>query len=274
MAEIKPKLRVDVNHNPTKKGIKVQFVLPQTLEGDAKAQATQKLQSKLNQGLEQYNLTVSQDTDVPYSNVIGFLIPIADIKLLIKNAIGGGQAAPEEAPAPEEPVKENRNQQMLDDKMLSFFSPVDPTELPDNLKNINTPVVEDEKAYFTLDGDSLKIYYKRGGESSFDLTNNILKTSPHLKAALKSLQKGSMKEIKRMMELAGVKEAFDPFLDTELGGYMREYIDQVAEEEGLDLSYRDDFDQAFDMAFVLLNNEHPELRSNIKSILAHRESFF
>ena len=187
MAELKPKLRVDVNHNPTKKGIKVQFVLPQTLEGDAKAQATQKLQSKLNQGLEQYNLTVSQDTDVPYSNVIGFLIPIADIKLLIKNAIGGGQEAPaEETPAEEAPVK----------------------------------------------------------------------------------------EIKRMMELAGVKEAFDPFLDTELGGYMREYIDQVAEEEGLDLSYRDDFDQAFDMAFVLLNNEHPELRSNIKSILAHRESFF
>jgi len=116
MAELKPKLRVDVNHNPTKKGIKVQFVLPQTLEGDAKAQATQKLQSKLNQGLEQYNLTVSQDTDVPYSNVIGFLIPIADIKLLIKNAIGGGaqaEPAPEEAPAPEEPVKEMKRMQEL-----------------------------------------------------------------------------------------------------------------------------------------------------------------
>jgi hypothetical protein len=90
MAEIKPKLRVDVNHNPTKKGIKVQFVLPQAIEGDAKASVTQKLQSKLNQGLSQYNLTVSQDTDVPYSNVIGFLIPIADFKLFIKNALGGG----------------------------------------------------------------------------------------------------------------------------------------------------------------------------------------
>jgi hypothetical protein len=105
------KLKVSVNKNPTKEGIKVQFVLPQTLEGDAKAAAAQKLQSKLNQGLQQYNLTVSQDTDVPYSNVIGFLIPIADIKLLIKNAIGGGKSAPEEAPAeeapaPEKPVKE------------------------------------------------------------------------------------------------------------------------------------------------------------------------
>ena len=87
-----PKLRVDVNHNPTTKGIKVQFVMPQTIEGDAKAEMTQKLQSKLNQGLAQYGLTVSQDTDVPYANVIGFLIPIADVKLMIKKAITGGNA--------------------------------------------------------------------------------------------------------------------------------------------------------------------------------------
>ena len=99
---ISPKLKVDVNHNPTKKGIKVQFVLPQAIEGDAKATATQKLQSKLNQGLSQYNLTVSQDTDVPYSNVIGFLIPITDIKLFIKNAISGGTGDV----APEAPVED------------------------------------------------------------------------------------------------------------------------------------------------------------------------
>jgi hypothetical protein len=120
MANIKPKLIVDVNHNPTKKGIKVQFALPQTLSGDAKAEAAQKLQAKLNQGLEQYNLTVSQDTDVPYSNVIGFLIPIADVKLLIKKALGMGEStepAPEEMPAPEaapeEPVAEMKRMQEL-----------------------------------------------------------------------------------------------------------------------------------------------------------------
>jgi hypothetical protein len=94
MAEIKPKLKVDVNHNPTKKGIKVQFILPSAIEGDAKATVTQKLQEKLNQGLFQYKLTVSQDTDVPYANVIGFLIPIADIKIFIKNAISSGEPTP------------------------------------------------------------------------------------------------------------------------------------------------------------------------------------
>jgi biopolymer transport protein ExbD len=109
------KLKVSVNKNPTKEGIKVQFVLPETLEGDAKTEATQKLQSKLNQGLSQYNLTISQDTDTPYANVIGFLIPIADVKLLIKKALGMGEEgqaepAPEATPAPEaapeEPMKE------------------------------------------------------------------------------------------------------------------------------------------------------------------------
>ena len=92
--------------------------MPQTLEGDAKAEMTQKLQAKLNQGLAQYNLTVSQDTDVPYANVIGFMIPIADIKLLIKNALSGGAAAPApevpaEEPAPEEPVAELKRMQEL-----------------------------------------------------------------------------------------------------------------------------------------------------------------
>ena len=101
-----PKLRVDVNHNPTKKGIKVQFVMPQTIEGDAKAEMTQKLQSKLNQGLAQYGLTVSQDTDVPYANVIGFLIPIADVKLMIKKAITG-------TTSPEAPVAEVTRMQEL-----------------------------------------------------------------------------------------------------------------------------------------------------------------
>jgi hypothetical protein len=101
MAEMQPKLKIDVNHNPTKKGVKVQFVLPQTLEGDAKTQMTQKLQSRLNSGLAQYNLTANADTDVPYANVIGFLISINDIRLLIKNALKGPGAA---SVAPEAPA--------------------------------------------------------------------------------------------------------------------------------------------------------------------------
>ena len=104
------KLKISVNKNPTKEGVKVQFEFPQTIQGDEKAALTQKLQKKLVDGLSQYNLTISQDTDVPKSlgNVIGFLIPIADFRLMIKNAIGGTAETPPApemsvAPAPEVP---------------------------------------------------------------------------------------------------------------------------------------------------------------------------
>jgi hypothetical protein len=90
-----PKLIVDINKNATKKGIKVQFAFPEQLQGDQKAEMTQKIQQKLTQGLSQYKLTVSQDTDVPYENVIGFLIPIMDIKLLVKNAITNTNELPD-----------------------------------------------------------------------------------------------------------------------------------------------------------------------------------
>jgi hypothetical protein len=98
------KLSVSTNRNKTKEGVKVQFTFPQTIVGDQKAEITQKLQSKLQSGLGQYNLSINQDTDVPYENVIGFLIPIADFKLLIKKALGLDSAdEADTAPVKEEP---------------------------------------------------------------------------------------------------------------------------------------------------------------------------
>ena len=100
-----PKLKVDVNKNDTKKGLKVQFQFPQTMEGDARTEMTQKLQAKLTKGLGKYGMTISQDPDVPYDNVIGFMVPIADLKLLIKNALTGETQTPAEIPiAPEIPA--------------------------------------------------------------------------------------------------------------------------------------------------------------------------
>jgi hypothetical protein len=69
-----------------------------------------------------------------------------------------------------------------------------------------------------------------------------------------------------------LNEAFNPFLDTTEGGYMREYIDDVAEEEGLDLDYRDEFDMAFDLALCKLVKDEPQL--NFSAIKANKESFF
>jgi hypothetical protein len=69
-----------------------------------------------------------------------------------------------------------------------------------------------------------------------------------------------------------LNEAFNPFLDTEEGGYMREYIDDAAGEEGLDLEYRNEFDEAFDLALTKLRKDHSELDFNL--IVQNKESFF
>lgn len=96
-----PKLVIDVNRNETKKGIKVQFNFPTPLQGDAKAEMTQKIQNKLNKGLAQYEMIANVDTDVPYDNTIGFLISIDGIRMLIKKALGqGGNEQTEEPPQP------------------------------------------------------------------------------------------------------------------------------------------------------------------------------
>jgi hypothetical protein len=72
-------------------------------------------------------------------------------------------------------------------------------------------------------------------------------------------------------------EAFNPFLDTEEGGYMREYLDGVVEDsmgepESLDLEYRSDFDIAFKLALTKLKNDHPEL--DFGAIEANKELFW
>lgn len=99
--------------------------------------------------------------------------------------------------------------------------------------------------------------------------------------------KQNINEIKRMQQLAGINEGFNPFLDTKEGGYMRQYIDDVIEdsmdrpnddeddEDGiaqLDPKYRDDFNTAFDEALARLRKDHPEL--DFEAISKNKESFF
>jgi hypothetical protein len=69
-----------------------------------------------------------------------------------------------------------------------------------------------------------------------------------------------------------LKEAYNPFLDTNEGGYMREEIDSVSEEQELDLNYRNEFDIAFEEALSRLKKDQPQL--DFEAIKANKESFF
>ena len=97
-------LRTAVNKNPTKLGLKIQFEpLAGGLEADTKAKLEVALQEKLNMSLQQYDIQVSKDTDVPRPEVIGFFIPLAQLKnLIVKSLTGQKVDAPDvKAPEPE-----------------------------------------------------------------------------------------------------------------------------------------------------------------------------
>ena len=97
-------LRTGVNKNPTKLGLKIQFEpLAGGLEPDTKSKLEVALQEKLNTSLQEYDIQVSKDTDVPRPEVIGFFIPLAQLKnLIVKSLTGQKVDAPDvKAPEPE-----------------------------------------------------------------------------------------------------------------------------------------------------------------------------
>ena len=101
---IKFNLRTGVNKNPTKLGIKIQFE-PKgegSLGPEAKSKLEVALQEKLNSSLKEYDIQISKDTDVPRADVIGFFIPLAQLKnLIVKSLTGKSTSASVQAPEPE-----------------------------------------------------------------------------------------------------------------------------------------------------------------------------
>jgi len=82
-------LKIDVNEDPNKKGVKVQF-LPTTFTGMSRQQQddiAMELQQKLNQGLSSLGLSVERDRELKDKTVIGFFIYIEYLNKIIINAL-------------------------------------------------------------------------------------------------------------------------------------------------------------------------------------------
>ena len=106
-------LRTGVNKNPTKLGLKIQFEpLSGELDKEVKSKLEVALQEKLNTSLAEYDMQISKDTDVPRPNVIGFFIPLAQLKNLIVKALTGQKV---DAPAVEAPEPEGGEDSEIDE---------------------------------------------------------------------------------------------------------------------------------------------------------------
>ena len=111
-------LRTGVNKNPTKLGLKIQFEpLAGGLEADMKSKLEVALQEKLNMSLQQYDIQVSKDTDVPRPEVIGFFIPLAQLKNLIVNSLTGQKVDAPDIKAPEPEGEEQEMNEMVLNEM-------------------------------------------------------------------------------------------------------------------------------------------------------------
>tara|TARA_B110000879_G_scaffold101603_1_gene137540 strand:- start:166 stop:711 length:546 start_codon:yes stop_codon:yes gene_type:complete len=102
-----------VNKNKTKLGIKIQFE-PKSIDNSKgfskymsiKPKLEVALQEKLNVKLGKYKMQVSKDTDVPRDEVIGFFIPLDQLKALVIEGLGQGDAETPDAPLAPEPTRE------------------------------------------------------------------------------------------------------------------------------------------------------------------------
>ena len=111
-------LRTGVNKNPTKLGLKIQFEpLAGGLEADMKSKLEVALQEKLNMSLQQYDIQVSKDTDVPRPEVIGFFIPLAQLKNLIVKSLTGQKVDAPDVKAPEPEGEEQEINEMILNEM-------------------------------------------------------------------------------------------------------------------------------------------------------------
>jgi hypothetical protein len=87
----KYKLRFDVNDNPTKLGVKMQFVLDQEPEDPRdKQMLANEISVALQKRFGASGIMVDYDDRNPFRNVIGFIIPLNSVALMLIKSLKGG----------------------------------------------------------------------------------------------------------------------------------------------------------------------------------------
>lgn len=102
-------LKVDVNDDPQKKGIKVQFLPTQfgAITPTEQNDIAIELEKRMEQGLDEYGMKVERDRNLKDKTIIGFFIYIEYIDKIVRQALSGQN--PDKAPeAPEEELPQEK----------------------------------------------------------------------------------------------------------------------------------------------------------------------
>ena len=83
-------LKFDVNQNETKLGVKLQFVLPNpNIDPREKQELATKISTALQKRFGDAGIVVDYDTQTPYKNVIGYVIPLQSIAEFLMSTLKG-----------------------------------------------------------------------------------------------------------------------------------------------------------------------------------------
>jgi len=95
-------LKVDVNEDPQKKGIKIQFLPTQfgAISPTEQNDIAIELEERLEKGLAQFGMRVERDRNLKDKTIVGFFIYIEYIDKIVRQALSGQN--PNAALAPEE----------------------------------------------------------------------------------------------------------------------------------------------------------------------------
>ena len=96
-------LKVDTNEDPQKKGVKVQFIPTEfgSISSTEQNDIAIELESRLENGLGEYDLRVERDRNLKDKSIIGFFIYIEYFDKIIRKALSGQN--PEQQPDEPQP---------------------------------------------------------------------------------------------------------------------------------------------------------------------------
>jgi hypothetical protein len=96
-------LRIDTNEDPTKKGVKVQFIPTEfgSLSTTEQNDIAIELEGRLEAGLAEYDLRVERDRNLKDKTIIGFFIYIEYFDKIIRKALSRQNPTDTPEPQPE-----------------------------------------------------------------------------------------------------------------------------------------------------------------------------
>lgn len=98
-------LKVDTNEDPQKKGVKVQFIPTEfgSISSTEQNDIAIELESRLEKGLQPYDLKVERDRNLKDKTIIGFFIYIEYFDRIVRKALAGQN--PDDLGTKEEPAQ-------------------------------------------------------------------------------------------------------------------------------------------------------------------------